>query len=287
MPLAIWALVLMLRPGLPDTKRLVLFMISTGLVITMFVELIVLDGDIGRQNTIFKFYMQAWVLFAISSAAAVGWLASELREWTKGWRNFWYTAGGILLACALLYTFTASLDKVRDRMTASNQPASAVPPMTLDSMAYMNYVTYSDNGQDLDLSHDYRAIRWLQDNIKGSPVVLDGVPAGIQYAWYSRISIYTGLPAVVGWQWHEEQQRTVLPDGTVAARGVEAQNVYRTMDLGQVTDFLKKYNVRYIVVGELERLHFPEGLAKWDQQNGKLWKDVYRDGDTVIYEVLP
>ena len=215
MPLAIWALVLPQRPGLPDAKRLVLFMISTGLVITMFVELVVLDGDIGRQNTIFKFYMQVWVMFAISSAAALGWLVSEMHEWTNAWRNIWYTVGGLLLSGALLYTFTATYDKVNDRMAPN-------VPLTLDSMTYMDYSHYSDNGVDYDLSHDYRAIRWLQDNVKGSPVMLDGVPAGIQYSWYSRISIYTGLPAVVGWQWHEEQQRTVLPDGPVAARGVEA-----------------------------------------------------------------
>jgi uncharacterized membrane protein len=151
-------------------------------------------------------------------------MVSEMHEWSNGWRNFWYTAGGILLACALLFTFTATIDKVTDRMAPN-------VPLTLDSMTYMNYARYSDNGTDLDLSHDYRAIRWLQDNVKGSPVVLDGVPAGIQYAWYSRISIYTGLPAVVGWQWHEEQQRTVLPDGTVAARGVEAQEIYRTQEI--------------------------------------------------------
>ena len=280
MPLAIWALVLTLRPGLPDAKRLVLFMISTGLVITMFVELIVLDGDIGRQNTIFKFYIQVWVLFAISSAAALGWLVSEMREWTNAWRNSWYVAGGLLLGGALLFTFTATFDKIADRMAPN-------VPLTLDSVTYMDYAHFSDNGADLNLSHDYLAIRWLQDNVKGSPVVLDGVPAGIQYAWYSRISIYTGLPAVVGWQWHEEQQRTVLPDGTVAARGLEAQDIYRTQDLGKVTAFLKKYNVRYIVVGELERLHFPEGIAKFEQQDGKLWKSVYHAGDTAIYEVLP
>jgi len=280
MPLAFWALAIILRPGLPDGKRFVLFMIGTGLVITMFVEVIVLDGDIGRQNTIFKFYMQAWVMFAISSAAAVGWLVSEMREWSNAWRGFWYTAGGILLAGALLFTFTASFDKIKDRMTPNI-------PLTLDSMDYMKYGTFSDNGQNLDLSHDYRAIRWMQDNVKGSPVVLEAAPAGIQYAWYSRFSIYTGLPTVVGWQWHQEQQRTVLPDGTVAARGIEAQEIYRTNNLELVKSFLEKYGVRYIVVGQLERLHFPEGLAKFEEQNGTLWKEVYGDGDTVIYEVLP
>jgi YYY domain-containing protein len=280
MPLAFWALILILRPGQSDMKRLVLFMIGTALAITMVVEIVVLDGDIGRQNTIFKFYMQAWVLLAISSAAAVGWLISEIHEWSSGWRNSWYAAGGILLAGALLFTFTATFDKIQDRM------AEHIPP-TLDSITYMNYSTYSDDGQNLDLSHDYRAIRWMQENVKGSPVVLEAAPAGIQYAWYSRFSIYTGLPNIVGWEWHQVQQRVVIPDGTVRARGLEAQEIYRTNDLALVKNSLDKYDVHYIVVGQLERLHFPEGLAKFEEQNGTLWKEVYRDDDTVIYEVMP
>jgi len=80
--------------------------------------------------------------------------------------------------------------------------------------------------------------------------------------------------------------------GIVAARGQEVQQFYRTTDLEQVKSLLTKYDVRYIVVGQLERIFFAEGLAKFDEQNGKLWKEVYRDGDsrigdTVIYEVLP
>jgi len=49
---------------------------------------------------------------------------------------------------------------------------------------------------------------------------------------------------------------------------------------------LKKYNVRYIVVGKLERAEYiGEGLLKFDAYNGTLWQEVYRDGQTVIYEV--
>ena len=71
-PVAVWALLLMLRPGQPDAKRLVLFLIGTGTVLTLAVEIIVLVGDIGRMNTVFKFYLQVWVMFAISAAAGLG-----------------------------------------------------------------------------------------------------------------------------------------------------------------------------------------------------------------------
>jgi uncharacterized membrane protein len=110
---------------------------------------------------------------------------------------------------------------------------------------------------------------------------------GTQYEWSARYAIYTGLPTVVGWQWHEEQQRVVMPSGTVADRGEEVWQFYGTTDLGKAKAFLEKYDVRYIVVGQLERAFFPDGMAKFEEQDKKLWQAIYRDGETVIYQVLP
>jgi uncharacterized membrane protein len=96
------------------------------------------------------------------------------------------------------------------------------------------------------------------------------------------------LPGVVGWEWHQQQQRAVLPGNWVSDRIAEVDNFYQTTDLQQALDFLRKYNVRYVILGQQERGHYPgEGLNKFEAANGMLWKDVYRDGDTVIYEVPP
>ncbi len=181
-------------------------------------------------------------------------------------------------------------DKIRDRMTNGI-------PHSLDSMQYMKYAHYSDYGQDMDLSEDYRAIRWLQENVVGSPVIVEAAPAGRQYYWLGRISIYTGLPAVVGWEWHEIQQR-VLGAGAVIERGLEVDTFYETTDLALAKNFLSKYNVHYIIIGQMERAkyapgapmgHVPagglDGLRKFDLYNNTLWHEVYRDGKTVIYEV--
>ena len=70
-------------------SALVLFMVGTGMVLTLVVELVVLHGDIGRMNTVFKFYLQVWTLFAVSAAAALGWLLGPLRRWQPGWRCTW------------------------------------------------------------------------------------------------------------------------------------------------------------------------------------------------------
>ncbi len=292
LPLAVWAAILLFRPGIPDRKRLVLFMVGTGLLLTMIVEMIVLGGDIGRMNTVFKIYYQAWTLLGISAAASFGFLLWEFRKWSHNWRIAWQVIAVALVAGAALFLIVGGSSKIQDRM-ASNTPH------TLDSMTYMDYSTYNERGTNLDLSADYRAIRWMQDNVKGSPVIAEAPSAGIQYEWFNRFSIYTGLPDVVGWEWHQEQQRVMFTD-TVRARGVEEDAFYTTTDIQASLNFIHKYNVRYIIVGQLERAKYkpggtfnltpaggPDGLAKFELYNGKYWHAVYRDGTTVIYEVNP
>ncbi|MEI6290142.1 MAG: DUF2298 domain-containing protein, partial [Chloroflexota bacterium] len=277
-PLAVWALILMLRPDQPDVKRLILFMVGTGLVLTLIVEFIVLSGDIGRMNTVFKFYLQVWVLFAISAAAGLGWILSEFDQWGIKGKIFFQTAGTLLAAGALFFTITASNDKIRDRIAPNI-------PFTIDSITYMNYSTYWDQSQ-LDLSKDYRAIRWMQDNVKGSPVIVEGNTP--EYRWGTRYTIYTGLPGVVGWSWHQRQQRALFPGEWVSGRIDEITNFYNTPDLFAARDFLTKYSVKYIIVGQMERnMYTPTGIAKFVNGDGHLWKSVYSDDDTVIYEVQP
>jgi YYY domain-containing protein len=278
LPLAIWAAVLIFRPGISDLKRLVLFMTGTGLLLTMMVEIIVVTGDIGRFNTVFKFGVQSWILLGISAAAAFGFLLTEFRKWLPGWRVVWKGAAIALVAGASLVLLISGTDKMRDRMTSS-------VPHTLDSMTYMTYAHYSEYGVDMDLSQDYRAILWMQDNVKGSPVIVEAAPAGVQYAWLGRYSIYTGLPDVIGWEWHEEQQR-VLDSAEVMARGKEVDAFYATTNVSAARDFLSKYNVRYIIVGQLERAKYgDDGLSKFEANNNILWREVYREGQTVIYEI--
>ena len=108
-PLMAWAGILLLRPNMPDAKRLILFLIGTGLFLTLMVEVIRIEGDIGRMNTVFKFYMQVWVLMAISAAAAMAWTLSELRLWRPAWRAVWLVASIMLVAGAALYPLRATL----------------------------------------------------------------------------------------------------------------------------------------------------------------------------------
>ena len=184
-----------------------------------------------------------------------------------------------LISGALLFTVTGISGKIRDRWIAE-------APRTLDAMTFMNYAHYDDFGQRLDLSEDYRAIRWVQDNIQGSPVTVEAT-ACIEYQWCARFAMYTGLPTVVGWNWHQRQQR-VFTSIQVQDRVNEVGEFYNSLTAEYAGNFLKKHGVRYIIVGQLERAAYtPEGIAKFEQFDGTLWRSVYRDGSTAIYEVLP
>ncbi|MCE1254487.1 MAG: DUF2298 domain-containing protein [Anaerolineae bacterium] len=276
--LALWALILILRPNQPDVKRFVLFLVGSALVMTLAVELVNLKGDIGRMNTVFKFYLQAWSLFAISAAAALMWVyPAAMRYWRLGWRGVWTMALALLLGSAALFPLLAGADKILDRM-------SSVAPHTLDGMAYMLTAQYSEDGHDMNLSEDYYAMQWMQDHVSGSPVIVEAnIP---EYRWGTRYTIYTGLPDVVGWNWHQRQQRAALGSEAVTNRVQAVGDFYNTLDIKQTLAFIKKYNVKYIIVGQLEEIVYPNGgLQKFDYYNGQYWDRVYQQGQTAIYQV--
>lgn len=278
LPIATWAGVLLLRRNMSDAKRFVLFLIGTALVITIVVEIVVVRGDIGRQNTIFKFYLQSWFLLAVSGGAALAWTIPAYFKWLPGWRTFWQTAMILLISGAALFTVSGAMAKMRDRWILE-------APHTLDSMTFMKYADYDDFGQRMDLSEDYRAIRWMQDHVQGSPVLVEA--SCIEYHWCKRFITYTGLPGVVGWNWHQRQQRGLMSTW-VEDRVNETDNFYNSVDIASTRAFLRTFDVKYIVVGQLERAEYtPQGIAKFETYEGTYWREVYRDGDTAIYEVLP
>ena len=64
---------------------------------------------------------------------------------------------------------------------------------------------YPRQTDSLSLYHDLNTINWFRQNVSGAPVIVEGVTD--LYMWGNRISINTGLPAVIGWDWHQKQQR--------------------------------------------------------------------------------
>jgi YYY domain-containing protein len=281
-PLGLLAALLLFRPGQPLEKRAVLLMTGAALALTLAVELVAVKGDINRMNTVFKFYYQAWTLLSLSAAAALGWLVSYPARTGAAW-TAWRVGLGALVFCATLYPITATQAKINDRMTPE-------APHTLDGMDYMAFTRYTDGPtaeteREMDLNQDYYAIRWMQQNISGSPVIVEANTPEYRH-WGTRFTIYTGLPAVIGWNWHERQQRALTPDTWVYKRIAAVTDFYNTTSAEEARAFLEKYNVGLVVVGQLERIYYPgPGLEKFTALEGELWDKIYSDGETEIYQV--
>ena len=300
---------LLLFSARPDPRRqFLLCMIGLGLMFTALVEIVVLKGDISRMNTVFKFYLQVWVLWAVASATVLPELAGQLRieprqkrepipeleegsAWTPEvaaeierrqrrsvgtWARAWWWAFGVLLVACLLYPFTAAPVRVRDRF--ENSLSS-----TIDGTAYMRTSVYSDDGRPITLDWDRQAFDWLHQNVRGIPTVLEAnTPL---YRWGSRVSIYTGLPTVIGWDWHQKQQRSILPGQLIEQRIQDVNTIYTSTDLDQTMQLLNQYDVRYIYIGPLEQIYYGgDGLDKFAQSND-FWSLVYENEQVKIYQV--
>ncbi len=261
------------------TQRFVLLLITGGLALALGIEWVVLKGDIGRMNTVFKFSLQIWILWGIASAVALAHLFDRHQAVARAARKGWWRAILVLLAIGMFsYPLLATPGKVRDRV-------SDTAPRGLDGMAYMDTAVYADNGQALTLAHDAEAIRWLQDNIVGSPVIAEAnTPL---YRWGGRISIYTGLPSVIGWDWHQKQQRAALSSIVVDWRLADLNAIYTSPSIPETLALLDRYQVGLLYVGELERAYYPaDALAKFDAMVGESLDRVYGEGPVTIYRVL-
>lgn len=277
-PLLLAAFALFMRRDTTPEKQFALILIIGAFSLTLVVEVLVLQGDLSRMNTVFKFYLQVWLLLAVAVGAAFGWLYPRLEAARPVGRTLWAAIAAILVFLAALYPLMATRAKTADRWN----PAA---PHTLDGMAYMPFINYGENGATFSLAGDYDALRWLQDNVEGHPVVLEGL-SWREYLWGSRVSVYTGLQSVIGWNWHQRQQRPPqAPE--VATRYNDVAGIYNTTDLTVARDLLSQYGVDLIVVGALEQAYYdPAGLEKFDQMvsTGTLQLLYDRKG-TRIYQV--
>ena len=247
--------------------------------------------DPGRMNTVFKFYFHAWTLMALGAAYLL-WRLRFGALILKGlkWQKLWMAGLAILVVSGMIYPIAATPER-------SDVRFSSLSP-TDDGMAYMQNAVYIDdvdrNGiteddERLDLGQDYEAILWIQDNIQGSPIILEGNTD--LYRWGNRISIYTGLPAVIGWDWHQRQQRWDDQD-QVFTRRSDVRTLYSTTDIFTAEQLLRKYNIKYVYVGALEKLYYPEeGINKFSEMESNGILDLVYPGstdpnsDVSIYQV--
>ncbi len=277
--------------GLPGGRYLLVAvgMVVMAMALAAGVEMFTVKDDIGRMNTVFKFYLQAWILLGMGSAYFLWFLADagklSLRN-LRAPRGAWMALLAVLVVGVMIYPVLGARDRNAERFEFSG--------LALDGMAYMESATYVDQEGALTLKYDFDAIEWMQENIKGSPVIIEGISD--QYRWGNRVSIYTGLPAVIGWDWHQRQQRVGYAS-TVTNRRIEVDRFFQTILRQTAILTLDKYNIKYVYVGEMERAKYPAlGLEKFEKMDINGLVQVYPtlemiadglDTPVVIYEYTP
>jgi uncharacterized membrane protein len=117
------------------------------------------------------------------------------------------------------------------------------------------------------------AINWLRSAPDG--VVAEAI--GGAYSGYARISIYTGLPTVLGWGNHEGQWRDQALQGT---RQADIETFFTTNDWPTTQAIIDRYDIRYIFVGNLERSTYRVNEEKFN----RFLKPVFQQGNVIIYE---
>ena len=257
-----------------SSDRFVLLLVGVGVLLPLVVEFVYLRDNFGiRMNTVFKFYYQAWILFAIAAAYGVWAVHAHFihaRTPTGSgkhgipWQPVLCGLWGLVMICLVLAGLTYPVLSVPSRVALyEGEPY-------LDGMEWLSRV----------YPNDYAAIRWLQNNVHGEAVILE--TPGDRYAAYDyvgRVSALTGLATLLGWGNHEHQWRGSYE--IPARREPDIEVLYDGLDTSRTIALLDQYHITYVYVGELERKRYhANGLAKFEQ----LMEAIYRQGDIVIYQ---
>ncbi len=250
----------------PDV-RTTHFGMSFIFAVLLALEYIVVKGDVGRMNTVFKVSFQAWLWIGLLIPLVLYALLQE--------RHYRLTALSIvLIGLGLLFPIFAIPGRYTD---------NAGGHITLNGDQFLNPATDSQSKQPAIEVNDGDLIHFMR-TIPGFPVIAEWYQA--EYQWNSRISVQTGLPSIVGWANHLRQQYTALhPE--INQRIADVQRLYTSGDAEQIRAVVKKYTINYIVFGELERKASSprtEAALEKMQVSGEL-SLAFHVGNTYLYKV--
>ncbi len=249
-------------PGTGDPNGFVLLLVLVGVGLTLVPEFVYLRDQFGtRMNTIFKFYFQTWMLWGLAASFASVLIFTELRG-----RLAWIGKSVLLLVIllSLIYPYSGIRDRV-NFLQAGN--------WTLDGNASLGR----------DDPDEWSAMMWLSN----APYGIIAEAVGGSYGPAARMATHSGLPNVLGWPGHEGQWRGGGLE--IGSRESDISTLYRTQDWSQAQAILQQYQIRYVVVGNLERGTYvadqSKGLRALDEQKfSKNLRVAFQDGGVTIYE---
>ncbi|MEC7837952.1 MAG: DUF2298 domain-containing protein [Chloroflexota bacterium] len=246
-------------------------LLCIGFAIPIFTELFVVKNDINRMNTFFKFNFQSWILLNLASSLLLPFIIYEINNKIQKYIFIFIIV--FLTTIGMSYSIYSIKPRVLDRFDNQNY--------SLDGIGYMSNNKYSQKGNMISLSDSYNALKWINNNIEGNPVIVEH--STDLYSWSSRISINSGLPSVLGWDWHQKQQRS-LDSNSVILRKKQIKEFYSTGSSEYIEDFLDFYNVGIIIFGNVEFQDFPDFDKRFESMDLKGINKIYDKNNYKIYE---
>ncbi len=245
-----WLLIFLI--ALRGKRKESLFQYS-GILILLLGVIILLENIvfIDRINTIFKGLTTINYLIGIVCLAMLG--SSKRRT---------LVIIGLILCLPSLSLFIG----------VSQNHAFGENRFTLNGYRYLEKV-------DLDR---YQLVDWIQNNIRGTPTILEGHSSSFDYNGAS-ISALTGLPSYLGWENHVAIRGQKWPK--IFRRKGFVEKVYQSPDALQVHNELVQEGIEYVVLGKYERSKYRSiGTAKFNQYK-ELFYPVGKFGDTILYKI--
>ncbi len=240
-------------PHLPVSDLFAVALIGLALLLTLVPEFVYLRDLFGtRMNTVFKFYYQAWVMLALVAAYGVSRLTG--RGTPLALKGLGLSLVAALTVAGLWYPLLAAPSKA-DNFQVNRE--SGDPRPTLDGLASLRRFDPATMA----------AIEWLRVNVPPDAVVVEA--SGGSYTQASQVSMATGNPTLLGWDFHERQWRGNEGYDKLAAGRPEAlDQIYRTARPEELPALLDRWGVDYVFVGNQERSKYQIGdpvLARFDR----------------------
>lgn len=243
-----------------NNDRFVGILLLVAVSLAVFPEFFYLRDFFGtRMNTIFKFYYQVWILFAIIAAYSLHRANDQLRSWARG---LVLGISAALIVLGMIYPAFGIAEKANTAFfKLSAEPSTA----TLDGSTFLQQ----------SKADDWAGIEWLRQADYG--VIAEKV--GASYTTDNAASTFSGLPAILGPINHESQWRGGYAE--IGSREMDVRQIYEAQEWSTIKPILEKYHVRYIFVGSTERSAYTVQERKL-QMNTKL---VFESGNTRIYQL--
>jgi len=249
----------------------VLVLAGVGLVVLVEFVYIVEEAGPERFNTVFKTYMQVWVLWAPAAGVALARLLVADRPSVGpatpgGADGRWRRVAAVLAVVVLLSTSLYAGFALPAHFEGSDET-------TLDAMKFVER-THPEEAAAIDWVNDRRG----QPTIVTMPGCWCNPGSDLDpYRWANAPSSLTGVPTVAGWS-HEVgyRGRDVYRNRVSDVRTIYTGSPERQREL------LATYGVRYVYVGENERALYGEEISVADVE---AVGSPERLGNVTIYRV--